>query len=145
VSGAAAVPVMMTVKTSSGLCGTGAMVGGAGNAHQSVGAWWGNAYGWTGGGSSPFNLAAVSDLLLSAIFLIAVFGLRSRRWGLFGAALVLVSVVAALSGCGGAGSASSTSTSGSVNAAKGTYTLTVTGTDNAAGVKGSGTLTLTID
>jgi subtilase family serine protease len=145
VSGAAAVTAMMTVKTSSGLCGTGAMVGGAGNAHQSVGGWRGNAYGWTGGASAPLNLAAVSGLALSCIFLVRLFGWRSRRWGLLGAALVFASVVAALSGCGGASSASSTSTSGSGNAAKGTYTLTVTGRDSAAGVQASGTLTLTID
>jgi subtilase family serine protease len=145
VSGAAAVTAMMTVKTSAGQCGAGAMVGGVGNAHHSVGGWWGNAYGWMCGGSGPLNLAAVSGLALSCIFLVGLFGLRSRRWGSLGAALVFVSVVAALSGCGGASSASSTSTSGSVNAAKGTYTLTVSGTDSAAGVKASGTLTLTID
>jgi subtilase family serine protease len=145
VSGAAAVTAMMTVKTSSGLCGTSAMVGGVGNAHHSVGGWWGETYGGTGGSSGPLYLATVSGLALSCISLVGLFRLRSRRWGLIGAALVCMSVVVALSGCGGGSSASATSTSGSVNAAKGTYTLTVTGTDSAAGVKASGTLTLTID
>jgi subtilase family serine protease len=145
VSGATAVTAMMTVKTSSALCGAGAMVGGVGNAHPSGGGWWSNVYDWTGSGFAQLNLVAVSGLALSCIFLVGLLGLRSRRWGLMGAALVFVGIVAEMSGCGGGSSASSTSANGSMNAAKGTYILTVTGTDSAAGVKAPGTLTLTID
>ena len=144
VSGATAVTAMMTVKTSSTLCGTGAMIGEVGADRRRDG-WWANVFGWTGGNVGRLNLVAVSGLALSCIFLIGLVGLRSRRVGLIGAALVLVVVVAGMSGCGGGGSASSTSANGSVNAAKGTYMLMVTGTDSTAGVKASGTLTLTID
>jgi subtilase family serine protease len=145
VSGATTVTAMMTVKTSSALCGAGAMVGGMGNAHQSGGGWWSTVYDCTAGVFAQLNLVAVSGLAWSCIFLVGLLGLRSRRWGLIGAALVFVAVVAGMSGCGGGSSASSTSANGSMNAAKGTYILTVTGTDSAAGVKASGTLTLTID
>jgi subtilase family serine protease len=145
VSGTTAVTAMMTVKTSSSLCGTGAMIGKAEGTDRNRDGWWANVYGWTGGNSGRFNLVAVSGLALSCIFLVGMVGLRSRRRGLIGAALIFVAVVAGVSGCGGGGSAASTSTNGSVNAAKGTYMLTVTGTDSTAGVKASGTLTLTID
>jgi hypothetical protein len=144
VSGATAVTAMMTVKTSSSLCGTGAMIGAVG-ADRSRDGWWANVFGWMGGKYGRLSLVAVSGLALSCIFLTGLVGLRSRRVGLIGAALVFVAVVAGMSGCGGGGSAALTSTNGSVNAAKGTYMLTVTGTDSTAGVKASGTLTLTID
>ena len=145
VSGATAVTAMMTVKTSSALCGTGAMIGAVG-ADRSRDGRWANVFGWWVGDSGRLNLVAVSGLALSCVFLVGLFGLRSRRWGLIWAALVLVALVAGISGCGGGGSASSTSANGSVNAAKGTYTLTVTGMDSVtASVKASGTLTLTID
>jgi subtilase family serine protease len=144
VSGTTAVTAMMTVKTSSSLCGTGAMIGAIG-ADRSRDGWWASVFGWTGGNAGRLNLVALSGLALSCIFLVGMVGLRSRRLGLIGAALVFVVVLAGMSGCGGGGSASSTSANGSVNAAKGTYTLTVTGTDSTAGVKASGTLTLTID
>src|SRR6201999_2629162 len=96
--------------------------------------WWANAFGWTGGNSGRLNLVAVSGLALSCIFLAGLVGLRSRRLGLIGAALIFMAVVAGVSGCGGGGTAASTSTNGSVNAAKGTYMVK----GNGAGKTGGG-------
>ncbi|HZC66789.1 MAG TPA: S53 family peptidase [Candidatus Dormibacteraeota bacterium] len=140
VTGTAAVTGTLTVKTSSGLCGVGAAVGGTGNAHQSEG-WWGVS------GEFPLvNMAAISGAALSGILLIGLLGLRPRRLGMVAVAVVFAAVVVGITGCGGGSSASSTAPSGSVNAAKGTYTLTVTGTDSvSSSVKASGTVVLTID
>jgi hypothetical protein len=74
--------------------------------------------GWAG--STGISLAALGGAGL-------LLGLRRRRFARWMAALIAVSVIGILSGCGG--SSGSTSTTTPPGAATGTYTLTVTGTD----------------
>ena len=150
VSSNTAVMSTLTISTSSGLCGSGAVVGGSGSAHKVTGVFGlaslRNAPTLRDYGSGGVNLVPVATgLALCGMFVVGLFSLRSRRLvGL--SALVLVAVVCGIAGCSSAGSSSSTSTNSSTNAVKGSYTLTVTGTDTAnSSVKASTTLTLTID
>jgi subtilase family serine protease len=146
VSGTSAIMATLTVKTSSGLCGTGAVVGGPVNAHRSGAGWLRN---YPFAGIEDFvavHRVAISAVTFAGIFLIGLLGLRSERRRMVWAATIVVAVLGGIAGCSSTGSSSVNQTSSSTNAAKGTYTLTVTGTDRlTASVKASTTVTLTID
>jgi hypothetical protein len=66
---------------------------------------------------------------------------RRRRWPLWGILLLLGTCGVAMSGCGGSASSPTTPTT----AAKGTYTITLTGTNSADNLSATTTFTLTID
>jgi subtilase family serine protease len=89
--------------------------------------------------------AEISRLLGGAAFLsVMVMGFparRRRRWPLWGILLLLGTCGVAMSGCGGSASSPTTPTT----AAKGTYTITLTGTNSADNLSATTTFTLTID
>jgi hypothetical protein len=81
-------------------------------------------------------------MAMAGLLFIGLLRFRSRKLAAFAGVLLLAVVGFAASGCSGASSSSSTST----NAAKGTYTLTIVGTDtSSSSITASTKMTLTID
>jgi subtilase family serine protease len=101
-----------------------------------------------GPGGFPFTRAS-SGIMLAALMCFGLPGLRRRRWPALCAVVVFVSLTVALSGCGSpSGSSSSNSSSTttvSTTAPKGSYTLTLMGTDTALNLSATTTFTLTVD
>jgi hypothetical protein len=124
----AAVTTTLTINTTEAACTTAgarhfASISGPGNKPPA---------GW------PFGTRTAIALALFPFATAA--GFRRRRW--YGKAFALcfaALTLAALSACGGSSSTTPE------EAAKGTYTLTITGTDSAANISNSTTMTLTID
>ena len=92
---------------------------------------------------------AFSGITFAALMFFGLPGLRRRRWPALCAILAFVSLTVALSGCGtSAGSSSSNSnstTAVSTTALKGSYPLTLMGTDTALNLSSTTTFTLTVD
>ena len=149
VSGASAVTATLTAYTSSSLCAGVAAIGATGNQHKR-----GATQITQSDNVPPFSfglpiaalaLRAEASLALLCLLLVTLLNICSRRLAAYGgAALLLVAMTLAMSGCSSTGSSSST-TSNSV-APKGTYTLTITGTDTSSPtISASTTATLTIN
>lgn len=93
----------------------------------------------TGGGHSNFPLTrALSGATLASLLLIGLPGFRRRCWPVLSAILFLVTCTLAVSGCGGSVDSSSTTPQGS-------YTLTLTGTNNTLNLSASTTFALTVN
>jgi subtilase family serine protease len=131
VTGTAAVTSTLTINTTESACAT------AGARHFTIAGVSRGSQSTPGRGAfAPRDALA---LLLLPFATLARF--RRRRWFAAGFALVFgMAGLAALSGCGGG-----SSTTTIAEAAKGTYTLTITGTDGTAKLTNTTTLTLTID
>ena len=134
VSGSAAVAATLTIYTSASACSS---VSSTGTLRRNVS--------WFSGRSSnspqiPWN-SRTGGVAVAGLLVAGVLGYRRRRLGLFAALLGIFTAGLALNGCGAINSAAS-----SDNAPKGTYTLTVTGTDTAvSSLQASTTITLTVD
>jgi hypothetical protein len=90
----------------------------------------------------PFFLSAVqASLIMAGMLFAGSFRRRSHTGRRLDGALFLVAVGFMLVGCGGSSSSSSSSSS----TTKGTYTLTIVGTDTSSSTTESTTMTLTVD
>ena len=139
VSSASPVAPTLTIKTSASACGTAAITRGSGKEFFAVVL--PEADTRTGGRGLLLGLAQ-SGLALLAIPLL-LFGGRGRRvFRVAGCAALLLAAGLVNGGC----SSSSTTTLPSGNAAKGTYTVTLTGTDTTtSSITASTSMMLTID
>jgi len=140
VSGTSATTATLTIKTSTSACGSAGMVGTTGRNEFAGAVPWARQLGI--GSSSLVGIAQVS-LFLVAIALLGFGGQRSRIHRVAGYSLILLAAAFVNVGCS---SSSTTNPGSSGNAAKGTYTVTITGTDSAtSSITGSASMTLTID
>jgi subtilase family serine protease len=141
VSGSNAVTAILTIRTDSSACTSGAVTRPAGGQRNFVTA------ALRSSGSdfqlfSAFN-EAQPVLALAGLLLVALLGFRLRFYWLVtiaGTALLVAIgfAISTMSGCGGSGSGS--------EAARGTYTVTIVGTDtSSSSITASTTMTLTID
>ncbi|MGB0123406.1 MAG: Ig-like domain repeat protein, partial [Silvibacterium sp.] len=101
----------------------------------------------TGDGQSKGTLTrALSGVTLASLMLLGLPGFRRRRWPALCGILFLASMTLAVSGCGSSGgSPTSNSAAPASTAAKGSYTLTLTGTNSAHNLSATTTFTLTVD
>jgi hypothetical protein len=136
VSGSSPVSTTLTIYTSSGAC-SGATSGAVPGKVKALG-----RVAVSPESELPFTPVR-GAVLLSGLIGAWVFGRKSRTVRLLMCLLVLGSVAGAVSGCGSGGS---TSSGGGTDAAKGTYSMTITGTDSAnSAITASGGFTLVID
>jgi hypothetical protein len=85
-----------------------------------------------------------AGVAIAGLLFVGLFGRRSRRFATFSAVCVFAAIGFATWGC--AGGTSSPPPPSSPTAAKGTYVVTIVGTDTAStSITASTTLTLTID
>jgi subtilase family serine protease len=152
VSGTSAVTAMLTVDTTSTACASAAMKSGGGQqrnsmpssipiAHRNH-----DAPPPRGGGELNYAQAGFGGF--AGLLFVGLLGFRSRTRKLSALAgiLLLAAMGWTLSGCSSSGSSSSSTTSSGGTAAKGTYTLTVVGTDmTTSSITASTTLMLTIN
>ncbi|ADW67254.1 protease pro-enzyme activation domain-containing protein [Granulicella tundricola] len=134
VTGTAAVTTALTISTGSASC-VGAAVVRAGGKRSLA-------------SLSPSQVPGTGEshtkIVLAGLMLFGLCGCRSRRLRKFAPVLLLAGFGLALSGCG-SGSGSTTSTTNNLTA-KGTYTLTIIGTDvSNALITSTTSLTLTVD
>ncbi|WP_241654417.1 protease pro-enzyme activation domain-containing protein [Granulicella sibirica] len=146
VPGTAAVTTSLTIATSSSLCASSSVVGGAGLRKLGNGQITDNR--------APSPAPSRSGSMPTAVAFAGLLALLAqRRRPVLRLLLAVVSIGVlgfGLSGCGGSGSntttTTTTTTTTSTNATKGTYTLTLVGTDTAnTAITASSTFTLTID
>jgi hypothetical protein len=138
VSGTTAVTANLTIKTSASACGTAAIFDSTGKQMLA-----GLVPGTTkrGGWRGSFLGFAQTGLAFAAILLIGMGRQRARAFRVVGCSLILTAAGLVNAGC-----SSSSSSGSSGNAPKGTYTVTVTGTDSAtSSITAPTTMTLTID
>ena len=164
VSGSTAVTGTLTIYTSSTSCAAAGAVTSPGSKPKAIAAtpvasrqraispenssqrsWREGTWPFSSAPATP-NRASVS-VAFASFLLIGLLGLRSRRLAAFSALLLLTISGLAISGCSSAGSGSPSNPSTPTSlAAKGTYNLTITGTDTAsAAISASTTTTLKID
>ena len=142
VSGSSAVTSSLTVSTTAAACATVAVKSASVKPQPSV----------AGDNPSTQRIASSDHMTLmqggcslAALLFVGLLGLRSRMRPLY-ALLLLAAIGGALAGCASSGSSSSPSSSSSSVAAKGSYTLTITGTDTtSSSITASSTITLVIN
>jgi subtilase family serine protease len=141
VTGATAVTATLTVFTSSSSCGGNAVPGSPG-AHKIAASFAAPASPNFPPANTPLP---ATTLALASMLGISLLSLRSSKLATFSAVLLfVVATGAALSGCSSAGSSNNNTTS--TVAAKGTYTITIVGTDSAdSSITATTSATLTID
>ena len=134
VTGTSAVTTTITVNTSEAACASAGVKRFATTASR------------TGHGQSKDTFTrALSGVTLASLMLLGLPGFR-RRWPALCAILFLASMTLAVSGCGSSGdSSTSNSAAPASTAAKGSYTLTLTGTNSAHILSATTTFTLTVD
>lgn len=136
VSGTSAVSVTLTVHTSSSACGSSGVQGASGRKRtisKSIA-----IFGRPNIGPSATLRIAPIYLVAIVLILLATLDRRSRRVRIYaGGASILVVLGLTAWGCSGPSSGT--------NASKGTYTLTIVGTDGSSSITASTTTTLTID
>jgi subtilase family serine protease len=137
VSGTSAVTTSMTVYTSESACSSSSLRKGSGKRKFTTGtsmAFWDN-----NPPSSGFNNAEVG-VSMAALLFVGLLGYRPRKLRAYAGVFILAAFGFGLTGCG-----SSSSSSSSSDATKGTYSLTIVGTDTSSSITASTTMTLTID
>jgi hypothetical protein len=144
VSGTSAVVAMLAVNTTSSVCPAPAIIGPAGSMHSSLGPS-PNAY-----SKDPRPLSALrvtqGGMAMAGLLFLWLLGKRLRMLEAFAGICLLAAIGFAASGCAGTGSSAPPPSSSTPMAAKGTYTVTVVGTDTAsASITASTTMTLTVD
>jgi hypothetical protein len=141
VSGTSAVTATLTIYTSASACASGAVKGALGNRRKFIAA---TRIASRGNALAPLNSNPVSGgLPLAGLLFVGLFGVRFRRVRTSSVAFLLVAAGLAVWGCSGASSSTSSNTA---DATKGSYTLTIVGTDtSSSAITTSTTMTLTID
>ena len=142
VSGATAVAVTLTVNTLASACPTPALVG-AGVDLRNIPDGAPHTYGKD---PTPFVAlqASQASMAMVGLLFVALVGRRCRRLVTLATLCLFAAIGLAASGCAGGGA--STPAPSSPTAAKGTYTITIVGTDTTApSITASTSLTLTID
>src|SRR5215469_14902591 len=142
VSGATAVAVTLTVNTLASACPTPALVG-AGVDPRNIPDGAPHTYGKD---PTPFVAlqASQASMAMVGLLFVALVGRRCRRLVTLATLCLLAAIGLAASGCAGGGA--STPAPSSPTAAKGTYTITIVGTDTTTpSITASTSLTLTID
>jgi len=145
VSSSSAVSATMTIYTEESACSSSASTGRAGRSRDSIGTA-PTAHRIRQRPLSSVN-AGQAVMVLTGLLFVSLLGRRPRRLrALAGISLEAVACFATTCGGGNSVSTSSESFSSALEAAKGTYTVTIVGTDTASSsLTASTTMTLTID
>jgi len=148
VSGSAAVMATLTVNTVASACTTPAIARANGGGLSSsrgkdVNGYRGDSHPLS---ALPATQASMATVGLMGLLLVGVAGRRSRRLGTLAGALILVVVGLTATGCASGGASSAPPSNTPATAAKGTYTVTIVGTDTASpSITATTTVTLTIN
>jgi subtilase family serine protease len=148
VSSSTAVSATLTVHTNSASCPAPAIAPASGrNAISSL-----FRPAGSGNASSPFVpssgavVSMTAGMAFAGLTFILLFGKSSRRMGTLAAIGALTVLGLGLAGCAGTSGASNSTTPTVSNVAKGTYTVTIVGTDTTtASITATTTLTVTVD
>jgi subtilase family serine protease len=141
VSGSSAVAAMLTVNTTTTACASAAIKGGSGKQRNFV-----DATPIASRDADSTRHLRQAGTGFAALLFVVLLGFRSRPRAALSAMFLVIALSVVLAACSSSNSSSSTSPSSSTTAAKGSYTLTVVGTDTTtSATTASTTLTLTID
>jgi subtilase family serine protease len=135
VSGTSAVTTTMTIYTSESACANASVKGSNGKRLFITG---GVISGINNHPTSGLN-PAKAGMSMGIVLLVGVLGYRPKKFRAHAGVLLIAALSFGISACGSGSSSSST------NAPKGTYTLTIVGTDASSSITASTTMTLTID
>lgn len=141
VSGSSAVTGTLTIDTSSAACATAELIPAPGRKFEARAAgFFGTPNGSLGNGQ------IVASFAFGSLLIVGLLCFRSRRVATCSAVFLLAAAGLVLAGCGGGGGSSTAGSTPSGVAAKGTYSLTIVGTDTASSsVTAKTTATLIID
>jgi subtilase family serine protease len=152
VSGSSAVTGTLMIDTSSQACAAAELIPAPGGRFEARAAgffaalngFWSAATS-NGPSNGPIGWQVGASLAFSGLLIVGLLCFRSRRAATCSALFLLAAAGVVVAGCGGGGSGSSTTATTGGLAAKGTYTLTIVGTDtSSSSITATTTATLTI-